>query len=176
MTAKQPFKTPARLAVEQAIKWRVPFTVMDIQQYSDLDERRARQFLTTLVGRDVLVCIDGMYSAAAEAETWLKTPPKTRPGGDDPAYKRRKAVLDRWRQAAWVQGRQVETEVGKPRKIRAAPKLMCYTDEEAAVFFGVTSRCIRYKIKAGDIKTIKVGAARRIAHNEIIRVLEGRRA
>jgi len=187
VTTKPPYKTPARLAVEQAIRWRVPFTVMDIQQHADIDELGARRFLSTLVGRGVLVCIDGIYSAASAAETWLKTPPRSRPGGNDQAYKLRKEVLDRWRKIAWEQGRRVEEDPGISRKTRATPKatpiksatdhkLMSYSIEETAVFFGCTSRCIRYKIKAGDIKVISVGGARRIAHNEITRILEGRRA
>lgn len=172
-------KTPARQAVEKAIRWQVPFTVLDIQQFSALDEQHTRQYLATLVKRDVLVCRDAVYTAGPASEEWMRTPPKTRPGGNDPLYRQRQAVLDRWRQAAWQQGRDVDGIEAKSRaatrsaRVTRAP--IAYTVAETAVFFGVTVRCVHQWIKRGTLKASNAIGQLMITHAEIIRVLEGRK-
>lgn len=168
-------KTPAREAVERAISWRIEFSALDIQQFSGLDGSRTRQYLTTLVGRGVLIVVGDCYAPGPEGERWRRTPPKSRPGGDSPAYLRRKEVLDRWRQAAWAAGK-IEREHGDGARKKTKERTpMAYSAGEVAVFLGVTQRCVQQKVHRGEIQTISLGGHRRIGHAEIIRILEGRR-
>jgi hypothetical protein len=182
MTTPTYTKTPARLAVEKALCWGVAFTELDIQQFSGLETFGARRYLSALVAQGVLVYAahSGLYSAGTDAETWRNTPPKTRPGGNNPIYRARQAVLDRWRQAAWAQGREVDEgttgkTTPKARNPRTKRTIIAYTVAETAVFLGGTVRCVNYMIKRKDLTPTGSSGQRQISHAEITRYLEGRK-
>lgn len=166
-----PIKKPSRLAIERAIDWGIAFTALDVQQYAQMDERRALQYLTALVSQGVLVRSGSQYRAGPRAQEWMRTPPKTRLGGCDAAYLARKAVLDRWRQAAWAEGRRVTDADPTP----APGPIIVYSSSEIAAMFGTTDRNVRYWIKRGHIRATKINDSFRVTHAEITRFLEGRK-
>ena len=159
-------KTPAREAVERALEWGVSFTELDIQQFSGLEPRMARQYLSALVGGNVIVKVGDAYQAGPQAENWRLNPPKTRPGGNDPAARRRKAVLDRWRQEAWAKGRNGNRTPGP-----------LYTVAEVDAALGMSPRGVRYWIADGRIRPAVSGPGvdMQISHQEITRFLEGQK-
>lgn len=173
------YKTPARLAVERAVSWRVAFAVQDIQEYAQLAEPRARQYLAVLVASHVLIMReDGRYEAGPQAEVWRKTPPKSRPGGNDPVYRARRAVLDRWRQQAWQNRGHTDVPQVDCRDARARarrPVAPAYTVGEIAAMCGRTTRCVQYWLRRGILLAIREpGCSQLVPHEEMVRFLEGR--
>jgi excisionase family DNA binding protein len=66
---------------------------------------------------------------------------------------------------------EAAAELQSPAPVRELPRFYSYAEVAAA--FGKSTRTIRWWVKSGHIKAIKIGQARLISEAEILRVANG---
>ncbi len=180
--------TPARRAVVHALTWRVPIQAQELADYAGLEIGGANRYLGTLVTLRVLVLTAAGYVAGPKAEPWRKSQPKSRVGGNDPRYRRQKAVLDAWRKRAWEidTGRvkvPVLTSEILPNPDSWSQKAAKHDNEDgmpthtiigAARILNLSERTLHRRIASGRVRTVKIGGvgAPRITAEELKRITE----
>jgi excisionase family DNA binding protein len=182
--------TPARRAVIHALTWRVPIQAQELADYAGLEIGGANRYLGTLVTMRVLVLTAAGYVAGPQAEPWRKSQPKSRVGGNDPRYRRQKAVLDAWRKRAWeidtgrvkvpvltseiVQMCQDQSNDVKECKNTDQEDVVTYTIKAVAEILNVSRQTVHTRISGGKIRTIRIGGVGnpRITAAELKRITE----